>query len=387
MRGEELLERFGNIDATYIEAAEKLPHKKMRSWPKAAAVAVCLCAVVAIGAAIAVPDQMEGNLEHKQMWSEDFQAEDYFHNNQHLEAETSVSAESSMCYAEDSRLYSDIRSFSDDRRALEQAGMIPEMAEHRAFYCEGMYNDDDSLYGVRIEWQKRGETAEDYSDLTILAGPQVVELPVDRQHYARDEAGNVIEQHATVTVRDGVEIVAEGWKKDDKTLTFKKDGVWYQVSGSFADDFEDVVALLDWVWEHPIDLTYFAIERGDTLTQVALESMPDAFAGVLPDFAAYGFSLEQEVVPLTLKNDEPYSFYGEYYNVDRSIFVTWSVETKPNPYALNETLGDFTMLDKQTVAAALEGQGYVPFTMDGCLITVQGTDAEAVWTLIASLKA
>ena len=189
-----------------------------------------------------------------------------------------------------------------------------------------------------------------------------------------------------MTVRDGVEIVAEGWEKDDKTLTFKKDGVWYQVTGSWADGFEDVVALLDWVWAHPIDLERFTIERGDVLTQVALETVPNAFADLLPDFAAFGYSLYGKGTPLTLKNGEPYSFYGEYNNIGGSMTITWSIETAPDPYWLDDALGDIHTLDAQTVADTLAGQGYVPFTMNSCLVTVQGTNADAVWALIASLK-
>lgn len=49
MKGEELLERFGEIDPAYIEAADKEPARKRHSWIKWTLAAAALCAVVALG--------------------------------------------------------------------------------------------------------------------------------------------------------------------------------------------------------------------------------------------------------------------------------------------------------------------------------------------------
>lgn len=155
------------------------------------------------------------------------------------------------------------RDFSDQRAALEEAGVIPVIGDHPEVSFWAKYNEDGSLQYAELLWMRRDEQGlEHYSDLRVRSGPEPVEIIQDCILIELDEDGNVIEPTVTVTERDGVNIVAEGHDGIEKTLTFRTEHGWYQISGSWNDDFEPVVALLDWFWAHPIDYGAFARENG-----------------------------------------------------------------------------------------------------------------------------
>ena len=155
------------------------------------------------------------------------------------------------------------RDFSDQRAALEEAGVIPVIEDHPEVSFWAKYNEDGSLQYAELLWMRRDEQGlEHYSDLRVRSGPEPVEIIQDCILIELDADGNVIEPTVTVTERDGVNIVAEGHDGIEKTLTFRTEHGWYQISGSWNDDFEPVVALLDWFWAHPIDYGAFARENG-----------------------------------------------------------------------------------------------------------------------------
>ena len=252
MRGKELLDKLEGIDPAFIEAADAPAPKKPRAWLKWAAAAACLALAVLAVFVLRTPEAAPQN---PQQWSADMTAADYFRF-----CEPGDSAQSDAMMPDDGL---EMRDFSDQRAALEEAGVIPVIDDHPEVSFFTKYNEDGSLQYVWLWWMRRDELGlENYSDLRVLSGPRPVEIIEDCILIELDEDGNVIEPTVTVTERDGVSIVAEGHEGIEKTLTFQTEHGWYQISGSWNDDFEPVVALLDWFWAHPIDYGAFARENG-----------------------------------------------------------------------------------------------------------------------------
>ena len=252
MRGKELLDKLEGIDPAFIEAADAPAPKRPHAWLKWAAAAACLALAVLAVFVLRTPEAAPQN---PQQWSADMTAADYFRF-----CEPGDSAQSDAMMPDDGL---EMRDFSDQRAALEEAGVIPVIDDHPEVSFFTKYNEDGSLQYVWLWWMRRDEQGlENYSDLRVLSGPRPVEIIEDCILIELDEDGNVIEPTVTVTERDGVSIVAEGRDGIEKTLTFQTEHGWYQISGSWNDDFEPVVALLDWFWDHPIDYTQFAMEKG-----------------------------------------------------------------------------------------------------------------------------
>lgn len=255
MRGKELLDKLDGIDPAFIEAADAPAPKKTHAWLKWAAAAACLALAVLAVFVLRTPEAAPHN---PQQWSADMAAADYF---RFCEAADGVQIAQSEAILPDDGL--ERRDFSDQRAALEAAGAIPVIADHPEVSFWAKYNEDGSLQYAELLWMRRDEQGlEHYSDLRVRSGPEPVEIIQDCILIELDEDGNVIEPTVTVTERDGVSIVAEGHEGIEKTLTFQTEHGWYQISGSWNDDFESVVALLDWFWAHPIDYGTFAIENG-----------------------------------------------------------------------------------------------------------------------------
>ncbi len=254
MRGKELLDKLDGIDPAFIEAADAPVRKKPRTALKWAAAAACLALAALAVFVLRTPEAAPHN---PQQWSADMAAADYF---RFCEAADGVQSAQSEAILPDDGL--ETRDFSDQRAALEAAGAIPVITDHPEVSFWAKYNEDGSLQYAELLWMRRDEQGlEHYSDLRVRSGPEPVEIIQDCILIELDEDGNVIEPTVTVTERDGVSIVAEGHEGIEKTLTFQTEHGWYQISGSWNDDFESVVALLDWFWAHPIDYGTFAIEN------------------------------------------------------------------------------------------------------------------------------
>nr|MCU6753893.1 hypothetical protein [Bovifimicola ammoniilytica] len=52
MRGNEFLDKMELVNSEYVEAAEKVPYKKKKSWVKWGAIAACLAMIVVAGTMI-----------------------------------------------------------------------------------------------------------------------------------------------------------------------------------------------------------------------------------------------------------------------------------------------------------------------------------------------
>jgi hypothetical protein len=380
MKQENISDAMNFIDDDLIEradAARSGKNVKKHPWVKWGALAACLCLVI-VGTAHLYTPESDG--KPILQWSAKFQAADYFTYNDETENGTSSSSSldtSVMPYASE-------RFFSDDRDQLETDEVIPEMTDYPLFDCVARYNEDDSLYSVTFTWHQRGDV---YSDLSITAGYQEVEMIQDCIFIEIDEDGNIVPTAVTVTERDGVQIVAEGNENRDKTLTFQNDTGWYQIAGSWNDSYEAMADLLDWVWAHPIDFDLFDKSRGAEITFATVNEYPEAFAGCIPDFEALGYTMVQ--ITQTMQDGDPIRAEGHYCadsDAEQAENLWWCVDTAPDYYVQQESLGDISQLTEQLVTQTLAEDSSFTFQMGNLYIQVYAKEAQKAWLLVESLQ-
>lgn len=398
MKNEEMLQAIGKIDDELVYGAvnDAKVKKKKNTWVKWGAMAACLCLVV--GAVFTIPNFRSGN--HVQAWNDSYSYKQYF---KYSNSGNSVSASASL--ADSAIPYAETRSFSDDRTTLEAEGIIPAIETHPLFSAEAHYNSDGSLYSITLSWHRRDtEDQKNYSDLTVTAGYEEVPQIEDCIAIEIDDKGNIIETGVTVTEREGVRIVATGNIDQKKVITFQKTSGWYQITGSWNDNYEAVVELLDWFWDHPIDFTRFPIDAGDKFTHSSLLEMPDTFSEYLPDFRKYGFLYETSSI--MLKNGEPVSLDVHYvsnvseeqaknseYKVGENGCTTiqWYIETEPSVYDLADCIGNLEDLTQEQVlslkpADNVTTETKLKFIQDELVITIYASDINEAWELISSIK-
>ena len=391
MRGNEFLDKMGNVDPAFIEAADIAPKKKKNTWAKWAALAACFCVIV-VGAFTMLAGSQTNTV---QRWNAGYSAENYF------KFCLAVAEGSPTESLDDSAIpYDQSRYFSGKRDVLEANGVIPVIATHPEFTFAVRYHSDGSVYCVELLWCRRNEEGlKDYSDLKVVAGYEEVPFINDCIGIGVDDKGHVIEPSVTVTERDGVRIVARGGTRIEKSLTYQTENGWYQISGSWNDSYDAVVELLDWFWEHPIDFTQFPMNAGDNYTDATLAEAPDAFREYLPDFSEFGFV--EEAAYVSLKNGNPVHFEGhyvahadaekvknqEYDDIEGHTKMHWCILAEPDVYALEGNLGNINSLTREQVIHILENEdNKLKFMQDDLLTIVYPDNAEEAWTLIASLQ-
>jgi hypothetical protein len=405
MRSKQLFVAIGNIDDGFIseDADDVLNYKGNKDIRSVFAtkfklmvpIAACLCLIVIGVYALFRPITPDTPGRPVLQWNEGFSVEDYFKYN--VGEDTGMSSSGSDMAPS----YTDSRSFSAQREQLETERIIPVMAQHLIFHCQVNYNNDGSIHSMDLSWHRRGSGLDDYSDLSITAGYQEVEKIVDAIFIELDVYGNIIEQAITVTERNGIQIIAVGNENRNKTLTFLSESGWYQIEGSWNDTYSDMVLLLDWVWNHPINFERFPMSAGDHFTSTQLDQMPDAFSGYIPDFAAFGFIEQTNYV--SLLNGIPYAFEGHYighapeelvkegryYDIDGWTIIHWGIFTDPEYYSLSESLGEFNELTKQIVLDRFDvksnNQSSISFTWDGLFIQIYSNTALELWAVLESL--
>jgi hypothetical protein len=290
----------------------------------------------------------------------------------------------------------------NDRRAeFEAEGIIPVIADHTEQSFVAAYNGDGSLYKVELWWMRRGDGLAEYSDLKIIAAPKELHEITDVILVRVDDEGNNLPPYVTETIRDGVRILAEGAEDENKTITWQTDKGWYRIGGSFMDSYESMVELLDWFWEHPLDLERFSAPPEGTVIYTTRVEYPDAFASCIPDFAALGYTAESEKVNLGVHSDTgmpayqceqsgnttPIWFEGVYTHGDTRI--RWTVNTGADADAWAENIGRISEITEEKLNDVLSQKDHVNiFFNNPCMVTltVESGAAEDAWEIIQSMK-
>ena len=382
---------MGCIDDDLMVAAEEykpIPQANVIfHWKRFAAIAACLCVLIAGAVLMSVPEDSGTPVL---LWGADFQAVDYFKYNLGNDG-----AHTSKIIAESELPYSMQKSFSDERIAMEEAGIIPLMSDYPKYSCIARYDEDNNISSITFSWYRRGN---DYSDLRIVAGCQKIQRVQECLSIDIDADGNIVTPAVTVVERDGVEIVTTGSAGKEKTITFQNNTVWYQITGSWNDSYEAVAELLDWIWEHPIDFKLFAVDEGSTVTFSSLDKYPTAFSGELPAFDSLGYIRGEHY--LKLKNGVPYVFEGYFYKgIDSEIVesgdipsegdwieIQWYIESDPDYDDLQGCSGTLTDLSQQQVYNIISEKGKISFLHNSHLVKVYCNEADEVWDLLKSLN-
>lgn len=394
MRGNEFLDKMELVKDEYIEAADQMPKRNNKRWIQWGTIVACVC-IALIGIFNLLPRNQSNRI---QKWNNGYTADFYF---KYSKDTINDEMDSKVVFDPDSLPYDETRYFSDERSNFEAEGIIPRIDTHPLYHCYVNYKEDGSVYSIEMSWHRRDSNSiENYSDLTVLVGIEKVEKFSDCDTFEVDAAGNIIEADVTVTERDGIHIIGEGSEKRKKTLTYQNDYGWYQFSGSWNDDYESVVNLLDWFWNHPLDFSKFPIETGDIYTNTTIQETPDAFLEYLPDFSAFGFI--EEDTHVSLKNGIPESYEGhyvahvpeekvkehEYSDVMGFTTIHWCITANPDVYDLERSLGDIMKITEEQVMNTFEsGKSNFVFTQDGHVVSIYAPcDPYEVWLLIESLQ-
>jgi hypothetical protein len=348
------------IDAELIEEAGFAPPRRKRSWTAWAAAAACLCLLLGGGLWLR---GREAAAPGVRKWSASMSAADYFRDCGG-DRGPGLSASDSIAMPP----YAAELSLDGERRELEVAGVLPPLPDHPAQHFWAYYNGDGSLYKLSFWWMERPEDETGgYSDLRLTAAPKELHEVRDVIVITKDEAGKVIPPRVTVTERDGIRIVAEGGEHEAKTLTWQTEEGWYQLYASGTDGEERIVALLDWLWAHPLSLEPWAA-AGDGFIYSTREEQPGAFREQIPDFEALGYEAEEELVNLAQvykapnKGDlVPVWFEGVYTRGETR--VSWTVSTGADADAWDACLGRPEGISEEMVTAALSERDHIGFDL------------------------
>lgn len=236
--------------------------------------------------------------------------------------------------------------------------MPPEMPDHPEQDFSAEYNGDGSLYKVRFHWMRRDEQGhENYSDLIMTAAPdQWSELLDDIRAYGSQAP-------VTVTEHNGILITATGGEGWNKTLSWWGEGGFYRIDGSWNDSFEDMVALLNWFWEHPFDLSPYAHAPEDTMRFADRSEYPDVFRDEIPNFAVLGYEAESERLSFASKTDfsdaeTPVGFEGVYTR--GTTRVRWTISAGADARAWDACLGRPREVTREALDKAAAEELFAP---------------------------
>ncbi len=380
MNGEFVLDSLEFIDADLIGEAGRAEPRKRRRWALPVAAAACVCLLLGVCWLLWGREAKEPGV---QKWSPSLSAADYFKDCGGEGGRKSVSYAALVMppYAAALPL---------DEERLEAEGVLPDVEDHTGQDFTAYYNGDGSLYKVTFWWMERPEDERGfYSDLRLTAAPKELHEISDVIMVRLDEKGVEIPPKVTTTVRDGVTILAEGGEREPKTLTWQTEEGWYQLRCD-PDGVEDMVALLDWFWAHPLRLDRFREMAGECFTYSTRAEQPEAFRGQIPDFAALGYRVESERVNLASRFGdgprEPVWFDGVYTRGETRI--RWSLSLGADKDAWEACLGRAGEITEDRLRKALSEGGEVNIFFDlPCMATLrleQGSPADA-WEIVRSL--
>ena len=384
MTAETLQEALGEVRDEWILDADAPVMKKKNRRIRWAAAAACLC-LLATAAGILWANRSAALKVRP--WTANMPAGDYFRDSGKGKRTEGAFRSASLVMMP----YVVSVPLDDQREALEQEGLLPVMPDHPEQFFYAGFNGDGSLYQVSFTWIRRdGDDLTRNSALWFTAAPQPLHEISDCIVVRTDGNGNEIPPETTVTERDGVMIVAEGGEREQKTLTWQTEMGWYRIRGGVYDSYEDMAALLDWFWAHPLPLSRFEEMAQDVLVAVDRADRPEIFREQIPDFAALGYTAERERIHLWEDDGEskPVWFEGVYTRGETRL--RWTLNTGADADDWHACVGSPEDTTEEAVKEAVDQQGFcnLYFGVPHCMatLTVEQGDASDAWEVVRSLR-
>ena len=365
--------------------------RKGNRWIGWAAAAACLCLLVGGGLLLRGRESAPSEV---QKWSASMSARDYF---KYCGGEDELPG---PAFSDSLAMppYAAALSLDGEREKLEAEGVLPAVPDRPAEDFKAYYNGDGSLYKLTFWWMLRPyDDTGGYSDLRLTAAPKELHEVSDTVIVRLDENGKEIPPRVTVTERDGIAIQGKGGEREAKTLTWQMGEVWYQLCGD-PDTVEELAALLDWFWAHPLTLDRFREMAGECFVYSTRADQPEAFQGQIPDFEALGYTALSERVNLARRDGEylpawfdgPVWFEGVYARGETRI--RWTLTLGADADAWDACIGRPREVTEAQLAAALAERDYVNLYLYAdphcCMATLrleQGTSADA-WEIVRSMR-
>ena len=286
MRTDLLLDAIGEVRDDYLEDAEKdaktIKVRRMRIWLSAAAAVFCLMVAGGVFYITHRPTYRD-----MQQWSTSMTAKDYFANSVFGDNKT-TNANASLVIGPCAVCVS----FNNQRENLEADGVLPVISKRPYNSFLEFYNGDGSLYKLTFRWDDYTGTKQ----LELTVAPRELHETKDLILIAVDNNGRPLKKQITVTERDGIKIFAEGQENDYKAVIWQTAQGWYQITGTPKNTYEDVISLLDWFWEHPIDLDRFAVPNEGSFIYTDGSQRPGEYAEILSAIEALGYASQNEQV-------------------------------------------------------------------------------------------
>lgn len=325
----------------------------------------------------------------RQEWRADMEPGEYFPPTPQGVREKRICYGYNDCY--DYTYFCD-RYFSHQRERLVSEGLIPDMDEDYIFTCGAYYLDGGGVEALRLSWGRGGQWSVAVAVSTVSSEAEQFLSTYNYEH----------ERDPLVTERDGVDIVCVGDNGEDKCMRYYKDGVWYQIYGRDEATYEEMVKVLDFFFENPVDFTGFSEEKGALKHVSYVSKPPKEFQGYYPTR-----ELTELCPPMTAEqtlymlDEDAYRLSISYeWDVEGTVLVGWDVydmryRSSIDDWYERDSAGRLEDLTREDVAAYIEEhffpyQNELVFSWGQNYVVVAALTNEAepgdVWELLRTLR-
>ena len=335
----------------------------------------------------------------RQSWSAGMAAEAYFPDAPDLSSDAEeITIISHIC----SVPYGGDRTFTHQRQQLAQEHAMPVLGEEYLPNCWAFYGEDGGLDVVtfRWDWAQVMDWGEISDRLIVNAAPAENADGWQDGHFLPSGAFE-ISRNARVTERDGVEILCAGREDEEKCIRFYDGAGWYQIYGGGHIPYVDMVRVLDFYLENPLDFARFQKDKGGEESYARLAEYPQAFEGYYPTDQLTRLCPALSYDPeIWLVDGQPHRLTCDYdICPDDTVVRWWSVYDERyawhlDPWERASHAGDLDSLTKEDIekymkSSIMRNQHELVFSWDGYQISAlltTGATVDQVWELLCALK-
>lgn len=296
------------------------------------------------------------------------------------------------------------RGFSHLRGQMEAEDVIPAMGGDFEFACQACYQDGGDVDAVRFTWTREVPSwgvEREYRELIVNVSSLDCTSVLDGGYFV-DAYGFETTWNAIITERDGIDITCAGAEDSCKLIRFYDGETWYQIYGDPGITFEEMVRVLDFFFEHPMNVERFEYRAGGQLHTSSLEYHPEAFSGLYPTEELTGRCPPMNGVPeLDMLDDYAYGISCIYErDVDGTAVERWEAYDmryecyQDVDWDRMHSIGDLDGLTEEDVEAYMEDAGPYQYRLafswgEGYRVAVKvkfGATARELWELLCAVR-